>query len=570
MDEIFSADLRKKQFVANHSDQVSIFERDELSVAMNVKKVEGARIVWLNVALAKLDPVFSELEYDIAKYRTSIIEKCGYRISEQGHVVSETKAFVDRYGGRGIEGNGGAGRAAFLNGYYVKGVGRTSLLGDNDFGDHASGDAYLEESVREAIFGEIIAAEFPHSAVRILAIISINDTVWWESVDKRESLVLQVRPAFSRIGHFARALSYTSKREFNGILDHIRVKYAITQLFKQDGGIEATKNWILTMFTRMAEQLAYGFSQSLTQGSTTLSNWSADGRLLDYGASSALLPYTTAILSANGASLNLERNIETVLDEFSEVLELFYDVVPEFISVKNQIVAGKEKAKRLYFESLRNQFLRISGFVENDINSLSQTLQDSLTSAVKSMMKNGQRNNFDIVSNKLPMRAEIDFKIMLDEVVNKIKIFHPELEYEVDCFLKKSKTTKLLGYPRPELSRERAKIELYELVDPCYSCNESNYQPIINEDKISAVICEWVESNRRDTKVVNQDQCVGFAVSNENSFAIFSNEIGEFYALDENAKKPHGRKYLISDLLDRGKVGENFSINNFFRIPSCA
>ena len=113
------------------------------------------------------------------------------------------RVFADRYGGSGLAGNEGAGRAAFLpwGNLNIKGIGKTPLLLESahDF-LHSHGGAPMREGVVEAIWGEVNANLFTEGSTRILAVIDTNTfTEFPDGTKERRALIVragsQYRPA---------------------------------------------------------------------------------------------------------------------------------------------------------------------------------------------------------------------------------------------------------------------------------------------------------------------------------------------------------------------------------------
>ena len=99
--------------------------------------------------------------------------------------------------------------------------------------------------------------------------------------------MLLVRPLFVRPAHFERAVAFDAAGTFDGERDHARV----TSIWLQAAallGPQALVNLFDQCWHRWAHQLAYGFVHRLSHGNNTSSNIAIDGRLLDFGADSAL------------------------------------------------------------------------------------------------------------------------------------------------------------------------------------------------------------------------------------------------------------------------------------------
>ena len=263
-------------------------------VAVPLRRLQKARLLWLNERAARDDATFHALGADKAAYGRHLLMACGYVVDTTSGGC-DAVGHADRYGGAGIGRNGGSGRNVFINGYQVKGVGRTPLVSALTAESHASGGAYLEECVREAIFSEVVAAEFPYGAVPTLAIIDTGLVQVWDTAlgPKRERRTLLVRPAFVRPAHFERAVGFHSPRPFEGFRDHQRV----VQTFGTATGLlgkDRLRQRFEALGGRWAHQLAYAFVHRLPHGSNTSSNIAFDGRLVDFGAMTALPSWSKA------------------------------------------------------------------------------------------------------------------------------------------------------------------------------------------------------------------------------------------------------------------------------------
>jgi hypothetical protein len=256
-------------------------------LALPAQRCGSASLLWVNPRARQIDPEAFDRFGDMYHYGRHLLDKCAYLIASNGHVDDEF--VVDRYGGSGIGHNGGSGRAGFINGYNVKGIGRTPLVSALTPQSHASGGAYLEECVRETIFSEIAALRLPHSAVPTLAIIDTGEiqdwkTTWMPTMERR---TLLVRPAFLRPAHFERATGFISQNAREGGLDETRVERMFQQLLTRltPGDVMQVYH---ALWTRWTEQLAWGFVNRLPHVSNTTSNISLDGRLVDFGAMTAV------------------------------------------------------------------------------------------------------------------------------------------------------------------------------------------------------------------------------------------------------------------------------------------
>lgn len=251
-----------------------------------------ASLLWLNSRAAALDPACQALGGNMTAYAAHLLSCCAWLVDDEPSAIRSKAAAMghaDRYGGSGVGNNGGSGRSVVVNGYLVKGAGRTGLVSALTPASHASGGAYLEEAVREVIFSEVVAAEFPHSAVPVLALIDTGLVQRWnlDHGPASERRVLVVRPCVLRAAHFERSVGFQSGQSCEGLRDTERVRRMFALAADQLGAAELEGAFI-GFGDRVAAQLAHGFVHRLPHGSPNTSNVALDGRLLDFGAMSAV------------------------------------------------------------------------------------------------------------------------------------------------------------------------------------------------------------------------------------------------------------------------------------------
>lgn len=267
----------------------AFFDPTSQHLPLSMSRLPQARVVWVNQRVMRMDPGFAECGGTLDDYRAHLLRSCAYVVTDQPSGNEEAAIGVaDRYGGTGIGRNGGSGRAVVINGYHVKGVGRTPLVSVLADESHASGGAYLEECVRETIFSELVAAEYPGGSVPTLAIIDTGLVQWWDAdagpLPERRCLL--VRPAFVRPAHFERAAGFIATDPADGYADARRVDHAF-RVAKTLWGRDALNAAYQKLWSAWAEQLAYGFVHRLPHGGDSTSNIAMDGSLLDFGATTA-------------------------------------------------------------------------------------------------------------------------------------------------------------------------------------------------------------------------------------------------------------------------------------------
>jgi hypothetical protein len=289
------------------------FDERCFHVPVQLKRLKKTNVVWTNPNAKALDPNYQIALKYYDNYESYLVKTCSYILADAlnpsvSTYVSDTdfvSGFADRYGGIGIGYNGGSGRNTRIHQYFVKGSGRTRLVSPLTDLSHASGGAFLEEAIREAIYSEIVRQLFPYSAVPILAIIDTGiDQVWPPHiVPNVERRVLVVRPLFLRPAHFERAAGFVTDNHLEGAIDQMRVA-ATFSMYSKLNGSNSLEHEFESFAGKWAHQLAFGFVHRLPMGNNTTSNISLDGRLLDFGAMSAVPTWGRFVVSKNPDSFD--------------------------------------------------------------------------------------------------------------------------------------------------------------------------------------------------------------------------------------------------------------------------
>ena len=210
-------------------------------------------------------------------------------------------AYLERYGGMGIGRNGGGARCALYRGLVVKGFGASALAGRGQDYWHSFGGMSLREAVREAIWGAMLNHLLPHGAVETEAVVLTGSEVPFHYPDSagqtRGPRALSFRRPFVRLAHFLPATLFLPDQAHAGKLlsDDARTRASIlalplvlARLFGQRvGGAELVLQ-LKMLFSRYGVQTGAARALRLVHGSITASNIGIDGRVLDFGMTSAV------------------------------------------------------------------------------------------------------------------------------------------------------------------------------------------------------------------------------------------------------------------------------------------
>ncbi|WP_379655809.1 hypothetical protein [Pseudoxanthomonas sp. UC19_8] len=204
------------------------------------------------------------------------------RFSTSSKVIGYERCFVDGYGTTSLARYGGSGRAGVLNGMQVKGIGRTLFADADADWDHGHGYVWLEEGLREAVFSEVCRREAPCSAVPVVAVIALEETVTAPSGERFQRALL-VRPFFVRPAHLQRSLlleRHDCRRMSTHLLDVDRVRWHIDQWNHRSGDVRRAFPALAHAYGR---QSAYAHCYGWFNGGFTSSNLTLEGKFIDFG-----------------------------------------------------------------------------------------------------------------------------------------------------------------------------------------------------------------------------------------------------------------------------------------------
>lgn len=520
-----------------NTEESRAFFHDSHHVPVTLKRLANARVVWLNQKAAAGDPHFDRLGRDMARYEKHILSCCAYTMAAQAGAREtcdddEVIGYADRYGGSGIGLNGGSGRAAVVNGYLVKGIGRTPLVSALTEFAHASGGAYLEECVRETIYSEIVCAEFPHSAIPVLAIIDTGLQQIFEgstgTIVERRTLL--VRPCFVRPAHFERATGYYSGNPKEGALDTARVSRFFAQAMTV-WGRERLIDHYKSLWSNWAQQLAYSFVHRLPHGSNTVSNICLDGKLLDFGAMSAVPSWADAAIMESRQNFGAQFNLIPAMIRSSGYFFNRYLEAP-IVDEKN-IAAWTTAVQHAYLRVTVIETLRLCGvsheIAENAANGPDFAL---LWRSIYSIINYFQRERINMVETTPDIRIKWDLHLVWDQEPPShlaglraiLKRMIPSDEQAIAV-----KRSSLLTATRKNLFREEMKREIFSTLDR--SCTGAHP----DRRDIERFVNERVAGGRRDHRFRISDAVpVGFAISASSSYVLFEEGCGDrMFAIKE-------------------------------------
>lgn len=280
---------------------------EHLLVPFRARRLRAATVAWLN------ERWFVERGVDVVDPATRsracawLLDELAWTVPTGGdpdgaHADEERIFFADRYGGSGMVPHGGSGRAGLAGCFQVKGIGPTPLVGGVASWAYSHGCAWLEEALREAIAAEVAAAEMPHGAVPVIAVIDAGMRYRMPGGQPGERRALLVSPAALRPAHAERAPLFRRARDgvrevdTSDTSDVERARAVLRWLDERAGDAAAgvaVAGWV-EHFTRVAEQVGAGHVHRLCHGGYLTSNISVNGELLDFGSFRAVPDWSKA------------------------------------------------------------------------------------------------------------------------------------------------------------------------------------------------------------------------------------------------------------------------------------
>lgn len=255
-----------------------------------VVKTPGT-VVWCNFELA------GELGFDVPpsrcmtkQFHQQLVDALSYRVlpaREDARGRQTITLYADRYGGDGLGGTLGAGRAGFLpyGNLYLKGVGLTPLFRRARMDDfpHSHGGVQINDCLGEAVFGEVNQHLLTQGSTRILAIIDQRQVIVYPN-GLTVPIALVVRSGMQlRPGHL---LSRQLRRECSLLEIFKRITSVTGQLVTRRDALSSgqtpdIKATMLRIIDDHARSVAELYRWRMIHGAVTSSNMEMSGAMLD-------------------------------------------------------------------------------------------------------------------------------------------------------------------------------------------------------------------------------------------------------------------------------------------------
>ena len=320
--------------------------------------------------------------------------------------TSEAAVFyAERYGGAGLNFNGGGARCGLIDGVQIKGIGRNPLAGSGSSFWHSYGGESVANGVREAIWSEVAGRCLPFGSVKILGLIDTGTEVPLFSTDGAPRTTrrgLTIREAALRPGHFARARFYGRVDEVREGLprDALRTAEAMQVLpgllaaaLGAGPGSPFADN-TRAMLARFAIQLAAAQAKRIIHGTLNASNICLDGRWIDYGTITTISDYGRIIVGAALPDIWGFSRISRVITDF--VLYANKYLAPQHLGGLGSAAGLYEYFMQTFELRLEHEFLKLTGVPESVIADAPAPVRSSLYSCMREIIGRGNKEPFKL------------------------------------------------------------------------------------------------------------------------------------------------------------------------------
>lgn len=385
-------------------------------------RLKRPKLLWFDEAW------FRQQGYSIdAAFEQNILDELAWAIPDpqepRSAYTREARIYyADRYGGKGINGHRGSGRAASKGKIQIKGVGRTSLVntyaGKSDT-EHSTGRVSLTEGLGETIASQIADQELPYGANRVVAVI-LTGTQFWDSSSRLWiPRVLIVREDPLRPGHFiTNANSNRTKREAD------RMKFVmstIDQALPQAANSnpstrsERIQLGVTELVRRHAQVAAYSYANRLLHSAFSPSNEEISGAALDYGSFMALDGYSRAGRLQEGEYNGETKAVENVIKEIIKSLKT------NLPAKERGLVLTEKQALKLfeetYHRSLAFDFVALVGLPKEFLARLrSSAAFQTLSETLINIAQDGNDQPIDALNSVIGRTGSYDLPRILQKM----------------------------------------------------------------------------------------------------------------------------------------------------------
>lgn len=259
----------------------------DITVGFEAHRVRGAQTVWLDTdALEQMDPGCAWTKRHFAKRFAYGVRDTACFESLRFAENKKKFALAERYGGFGMNSNGGGSRCGIIDGVQIKGIGQNPLVGKGEKVKDSYGGFILIEAVMETICSAAFSHILPVGTVPVLGLIYIGRHAAWEFPDDDNRHIdapgaILVREPCLRPAHFIRSGFYDHDSRRAGVSSDVdRVRRVNRKLGDRYGPKDVVH--LLSHFLDLcARQFAFAKLFRISHSVFSPSNVALDGRWVD-------------------------------------------------------------------------------------------------------------------------------------------------------------------------------------------------------------------------------------------------------------------------------------------------
>jgi hypothetical protein len=316
----------------------------------------------------------------------------------------QVMGWLELYGGPGLGGNAGGVRCANVNDVQIKGIGATRLAGPGTDKWHRHGALSLQDAIKESIAAGLFDAASPYGAVKSLAAVDLGlrfaTEVGEAKLPSSAPRALLFREQSIRMGHFMRS-SFMNVGPELAQQELMRMRAGIPVLVDhllagsaEPVSFESASRGLAQVYDTLMHQIAVLRTKRLVHGSLIPSNYTIDGRLLDFTTATAVSTLQPVMVSLGGTTSQQQHH--QILESLPDMLFYIakYDrrcAAPRGVqhSMAEQLLAY---ARRAHHDYLMEEHLQLFGFSAAEVGHLSLGTKSALAAALLGLIAQGSIN----------------------------------------------------------------------------------------------------------------------------------------------------------------------------------
>lgn len=307
-------------------------------VSFKAYPLTQARLLYVN------DEYLRELGYDVPPrdsplrpaFDEALLRAHAYGVPRKGEkayfdLKRPETFYSDRYGGHGMGGNFGSGRAMTCGKYQYKGNLCSPLVGYPRKGSHKGGKLSANEAFRDVTFGEIFDRLTPHGASRVAIVYSTGIPLEDGSLGASVVRIEELRPAHSMKAYGIGLPMLTEGKRVRAAAANVLkgLPLADPALLEGLDEAQAIQRALTEYAGRVGSQYGSAIGKRLFHGATSHSNFLVNGKFVDFATATTLPDHAPAKVLSHVDPFGVTEEIERFLiRDFAESIAANHPAKP--------------------------------------------------------------------------------------------------------------------------------------------------------------------------------------------------------------------------------------------------